>query len=208
MEKEKNNKVLIIALLVIIILLGALCALLATGTISLKNNEVSNGNSNVSENNTIQTKLVGNLNCNSSETTFNGITVKVEQKDDDIVCVASTLAINGVDVTKDNGHNIESYEFFDKNVIIMSSTTSGPIFTIYSVNSNSTILKFNTLNNLEGYLVRSYLTNNNIITLNVEGCGAQCGEKGIENAGVKATFEIEYLDGSFSEPKLISKTTK
>lgn len=56
MEKEKNNKVLIIALLVIIILLGALCALLATGTISLKNSKVQKNNTGaeVNGNNTTE----------------------------------------------------------------------------------------------------------------------------------------------------------
>lgn len=219
MENQKNSKGVIALLVVIIIILAVLCILFATGTITLKSN-TTNNNQQTSENtqtntnddnstinNNIQTKLVDNLNCSNSETTFNGITVKVEQKDEDMVCVASTLTINGVDVKKDNGHNVESYEFFDKNVIIMSSTTSGPIFTIYNVDSNSTILKFNTLNNLEGYFIKSYSTNGNVITLNAEGCGAQCGEKGIENAGVKATFEIEYSNGSFSEPKLVSKTT-
>lgn len=218
MENQKNNKGAIALLIVIIAILLVLCVLFATGTISFnsnstnsnqqtnENSQTNTSNNTNEESSTIQSKLVGNLNCNSSETTFNGITVKVEQKYEDMVCVTSTFTINGVDVTKDNGHNIESYEFFDKNVIIMSSTTSGPIFTIYSVNSNSTILKFNTLDNLEGYFIKSYSTNNNIITLNAEGCGAQCGEKGIENAGVKATFEIEYSNGSFSQPKLISKT--
>lgn len=216
MEKKSNGTLVGILIGLVIALLVGVC-LFATGTIGFKtninnDNVQSNGNnqitdnSTVNENSIIQTKLVGNLNCNSSETTFNGITVKVEQKTEDMVCVASVLTINGVDVKKENGHNIESYEFFDDNVIIMSSTTSGPIFTIYNVTSNSTILKYNTMNNLEGYFIRAYSTNGNIITFNAEGCGAQCGEKGIENAGVKAIYEIEYLNKKFSEPKLISKS--
>lgn len=39
MEKERNNKGLIIALIIIIVILAALCVLFATGTISLKNKE-------------------------------------------------------------------------------------------------------------------------------------------------------------------------
>ncbi len=207
MNSQNNNKIVIVLLIVIIILLAGICILFATETISIKTNTTNNdkqSNENTNDyNNSIQTKLVDNLNCSNSETTFNGITVKVEQKTEDMVCNASTLTINGLDVKKDNGYDIESYEIFDKNVIIMSSTTSGTILTIYNVDSNSAILKFDTSNDLEGYFIKSYKTNNNIITLNTEGCGAQCGK---ENTEEKATFEIEYSNGTFSKPKLISKT--
>ena len=212
MNNQNNNKIVITLLIIIIVLLAGLCILFATETISLKTNKVNNkelANESRETNtndytNPIQTKLVDNLNCSNSETTFNGITVKVEQKTEDMVCNASTLTINGVDIKEDNGNNINSYEFFDKNVIIMSSTTSGSILTIYNVDSNSAILKFDTSNDLEGYFIKSYKTNNNVITLNAESCGAQCGK---ENTEEKATFEIEYSNGSFSNPKLISKTT-
>lgn len=56
MEKEKNNKVLIVVLLVIIILLGALCALFATGTISLNFKTENNGAANNIEETTALTK--------------------------------------------------------------------------------------------------------------------------------------------------------
>lgn len=218
MEKKNNGTLVGILIgLVIALLIGG--CLFAMGTIGFKtntntndgqtseNNQTDISNNNADSNTTIQTKLVDNLNCSSSETTFNGITVKVEQKTEDMVCVADVVTINGVDVKKDNGHNIESYEFFDDNVIIMSSTTSGPVFTIYNVTSNTAVLKFSSGDSsLEGYFVKSYSTNSNIITINAEGCGAQCGEKGIENLGVKATYEIEYLNKEFSEPKLINKS--
>lgn len=211
MNNQNNNKIVITLLIVIIVLLAGLCILFATKAISLNTNKVNNKEqtnesreTNTNDyTNSIQTKLVDNLNCSNSETTFNGITVKVEQKTEDMVCNTSTLTINGVDVKEDNGHNINSYEFFDKNVIIMSSTTSGTILTIYNINSKSTILKFDTLKSLEGYFIKSYKTNNNVITLNAESCGPQCGEESIE----KATFEIEYSNETFSEPKLINKTT-
>ena len=89
----------------------------------------------------------------------------------------------------------------------MSHHTGGSVFTIFSTLTNSVAVEFRSgEKSLEGFFVKSYSTSGNIITINAEGCGAQCGEKGIENAGVKATNEIEYLNNSFSEPKLISKT--
>ena len=219
MENEKkNNETLVGILIGIIIMLLVFVGLFAIGTIGFKtntttdngqiskNNQTGTNENTTSDTNIIQTKLVDNLNCSNSETTFNGITVKVVQGNEEMICNTSVLTINDIDVQKDNGHNIESYEFFDDNVIILSSTTSGPIFTIYNVVSNSTILKFNTVDNLEGFFVTSYSTNGNVITLNADGCGAQCGEKGIENAGVKAIYEIEYSNKKFSSPKLISKT--
>lgn len=211
---ESNNKAIITLLLAIIVILVILCGLFATGTISFNNNSTNhnqqtndNNQQNTSNDNVIQTKLVNNLNCNSSETTFNGITVKVDQKIEDMICSSNTFTINNVDITKENGHGIDSYEFFDNNIIIMSHTTSGPIFTIYNVTSNSIIKKYSSSDaSLEGYYVKSYSTNNNIITINAEGCEAQCGDLGIKNAGTKAVFEIEYSNNNFSTPKLISKT--
>lgn len=195
--ENKNNKKIIILLSVIITILGVLCVLFATGTISLKAN-ISNDDNNV-----IQSKLIDNLNNGSSETTFNGITVKVEQDIEDMMCIADSIIINGKDVTKDNGMCVESYEFYDDNVIIMSNNTSGMVFTIYNTNSKSTILKYNGSEGiLNGFLVRSYSTNDNVIILNAYGCGDQCGS---QNYGEQVTFEIEYLNKTFSQPKIINK---
>ena len=165
MEKEKNNKRLIIVLSILVLLLAVLCVLFATGTISLKSRETSNDinnqvlENNNNENNSIKSKLVDNLNCNNSETTFNGITVKVKQNIDDAVCVTTNVSINGADIQKDIGHAVDSYEIFDNIVIIMSHTTSGPIFTIHSVSSNSAILRLGSgSSSVEGYFVKSYST--------------------------------------------------
>ena len=46
MEKEKNNKGLIILLSILVVLLAALCVLFATGIISFNGNDVNNDNSN------------------------------------------------------------------------------------------------------------------------------------------------------------------
>ena len=197
MENQRNNKGIIALLIVIIVMLAAFCVLLATGIISLKTNTSDNGN------NVIQTKLVDNLNNGNSETTFNGITVKVKQDIEDMMCVSDSIMINGNDVTKDNGMCIESYEFYDDNVIIMSYDTGGTVFTIYNVNSKSTILKYSGSEGmLNGYFVKSYSINDNVIRINAYGCGVQCGS---QNSGEQAIFEIEYSNKIFTEPKLINK---
>lgn len=66
MEKEKNNKGVIIVLSILIILLAVLCVLFATGTVSLKNN--SSGN-NQQVNNSEKTET--NFDNNISEGTKN-----------------------------------------------------------------------------------------------------------------------------------------
>lgn len=220
MENEKKNGGMLVGILIgIVLMLLVVVCLFATGTISFKetttndngqtseNNQTDNIENATSNTNTIQTKLVDNLNCSNSETTFNGITVKIEQKTEDMICQADTITINGTDIQKYVAIGIDSYEIYDTNVIIMSHHTGGSVFTIFSTLTNSVAVEFSSgEKSLEGFFVKSYSTNGNIITINAEGCGAQCGEKGIENLGVKATYEIEYLNNSFSEPKLISKT--
>lgn len=64
MEKQKNNKTVIILLIIIIAILSALCVLFATGTISFKSNdtEVNNPNQSANKNND------SDQNNNNSET--------------------------------------------------------------------------------------------------------------------------------------------
>ena len=121
-----------------------------------------------------------------------------------MICIMDNVSINNTDISKHVGNCIDSYEFFDENVIILSSHTSGTILTIFSVNSNNVSLVFSSANNseLNGYFVNSYLTRNNIISISAKGCGLQCG---VDNYGEVATFEIQYLNKSFSIPKLITK---
>ena len=216
MEKN-NNKIVVTLLIIIIIVLAILCVLFATDVINLNINSTNNNNQTTNNNQIIdnnqadndipeiiKTKLVDNLNNGNSETTFNGITVVVKQDVEDMICNATCLTINGNDVLQENASCIKSYEFYDDNVIIMSNHTSGNVFTIYNVPSKKTIVKYSgSESGLEGYFVESYSTNNNIITINASGCGAQCGQ---QNVGEKAIFEIEYLNNIFSEHKLINKT--
>ncbi len=215
MEQEKSNKGVIILLIVLVIILAVLCVLFATGTISLNNNQKPNENNQQTSENSqintdnnpttsiIQTKLVDNLVCKNSETTFNGITVKLVQSDNDGVCVTSSLLINNKDVKSDVQVWVNSYEIYDNNVIIHSGNTSGMLLTIYNVATNSAVMKL-VPNTLNGYWAKSYTTNNSIITVNGQECGDQCGTG---TTGYKyATFEIEYSDGTFTTPKLISRS--
>ena len=208
MENQNNNKGVIVLLVVIIAILAVLCVLFATGTISFAKNSTNNNeqtnttdNGTTNNSNVIQTKLVDNLVFNNSETTFNGITVKLEQKDNNGVCSVSSFTVNGKDIKNDVSLWVNSYEIYDNNVIIASGDTSGRLFTIYSLSTNSVVMKLQP-ETLDGYWVTSYSTNNNIITINGKECGEQCGTG--TTGYTKATYEIEYLNNSFSNPKLVS----
>ena len=209
MENSHNKKGVILLLVAIIVILITLFTLLATGTISFKSNEIDNNdynenindNSTTTDNNTIQTKLVDNLGCNDSQTNFNGISVKLEQKSEDMMCDISSFTINGKDIKDDVLMWVYSYEIYDNNVIILSGSTSGTLLTIYSLNHDSAIMKLSP-DNLSGYWVKSYITNNRKIIINGEECGEQCGTS---TGYPKATFEMEYYNNSFSFSKLVDR---
>ena len=213
MGNKNNSKIVIVLSSIIIVILTVLCILFATDTISFNNNSTNSNQQNMENNQTntnnsdnqnkvIQTKLVDNLDCNNSETTFNNITVKIEQEKDDMMCSINSIMINDKDIKGDVAIWIDSYEIYDNNVIILSKDTSGSLFTIYSLENNSSIIKLEP-NTLNGYWVTSYTTNNNKITINGKECGAQCG---METTGYpNATFEIKYNNNSFTYPKLIER---
>lgn len=211
-KKESNNKGIIILLIVIIIFSVTLGILFATKVIKNNNENTTkeNNNSNDNENNikenndtnnnVIQTKLVKTPNCDNSSTTFNGITVNLKQNLEDEVCVINSLTINGKDITDKLLVWVESYEIYDNNVLILSSDTGGTTLLIYSVESSSVVLDL-TPDNLSGYFVESYNTNNEVITINGYECKEQCGYESTGNKN--AVFEIKYSDNSFTIPKLI-----
>ena len=215
MENEKKNNGTLVGILIgIVLTLLVVGGLFATGTIGFKtsttsdndqtseNNQTNISNSNTDSNTTIQTKLVDNLNCSNSETTFNGIIVKVEQKEENMVCMFSNITINGKKFDEIAGSYVESYEIYDNNVIMLLGNTSSKVFIIYNTSSNIMTMKL-APNSLEGYWVDSYKTSGNKITINGKECGEQCGNK--STGYIKATFEIEYSNGYFSTPKLIEK---
>lgn len=210
MENKKNNDTLkTVAWVVIITCVILLSALLASGVLKynlqpINNNEPNKKDTIDNNSDIIQTKLVENIDCNSSETTFNGVTVKLEQEKTNGVCAIRNITINDKDIKNDVSMWVDSYEIYDNNVIISSGNTSGRLFTIYSLSTNSTVMKLQP-ENLNGYWVTSYTTNNNTITINGKECGEQCGSK--STGYPSATFEIEYSNNTFSDPKLINRTT-
>lgn len=149
---------------------------------------------------TISKKLVSNLSCKNSETTFNNISIILEQNNDDL-CFVKKFTINGKDIKSEISSRVDSYEIFDKSVIIMSGDTSGNGLYIYNT-SNGSMTKLYP-GNLEGYWPKSYTTNNNEIIINGVGCGEQCGYSESEY-NKKATFKMTYTNGSFSSPKLVN----
>lgn len=208
MEKQNNNKTVIALLLVIIFILATLCILFATGTISFKNNtsnnnQNNNNNENINGNNTIPIKTVNADGCKNSEITFNGITIKLEQENNDSMCTTKSFTINSKEAKEEfKGTWIDSYTIYDNNIIVLSGDTSGTQFAIYSLSNNSIIMNL-TPETLEGYWAKSYTINNNKIVIDGKECGLQCSNE--ESGYPKATFEIEYSNNSFSTPKLVEK---
>ena len=58
MENQKNDKTVIVLLIIIIAILSALCVLFATGTISFKSNDTEVNNPNQSTDNNSETKNI------------------------------------------------------------------------------------------------------------------------------------------------------
>lgn len=208
MEKQNNNKVIIAVLLTVIIILAVLCVLFATNIISINGNKENNNQNdtnqenNNQENLNIPVKSVYDIDCENSETTYNGITVKLEQESDDMMCSTKKITINGKEIKDDISTWVTSYAIYDNNVIILSSNTSGTLLTIYSLSSDSAIMKLQP-ETLEGYWAKSYSINNNKILIEGKECGMQCGNN--ETGYSKATFEIEYSNKTFSNPKLVDR---
>ena len=157
----------------------------------------------------ISKKLIDVSNCSNSKTTFNNISVDLKQVDNDGVCTIKEFAINGKDIKGDVSLWINSYEIYDNNVIIMSGDTSGNGLFIYNVSSNSIIRKLNP-DNLNGYWPKAYSssdmgTDNGIV---IKGfyCGEQCGYN--ESKYRRALFEMKYVNGKFSDPRLIEELEK
>lgn len=105
MEKQNNNIVVIVLLLVIIAILATLCVLFATDTLTFNKKDDKKDNTIINDEklseekeNKISSKLVSldALRCESSETTFNVITVKVElAKNEFGDCAFKSFTING-----------------------------------------------------------------------------------------------------------------
>ena len=151
--------------------------------------------------NEIISKLV-TLNCEDSNETFNNITINIKQKNDNGMCVLDSILINNKEIKNNISTYVKSYEFYNDNIIIFNADTSSSLLTIY--NSTNETSKSYSSYNLSGYKVDSYYTKDNKIIINGKECGAQCGNPDTEYKN--AIFEIEYINNTFTEPKLIEKT--
>ena len=155
--RKNNNKGVIVLLVVIIVILALLCILFATGTIDLSN-DTSNNSQQASESNqqtnndmgtssnSIQTKLVDNINCQNSTTTFNNITVNIEATESNGEC-SSKVLVNDNDISlyipRIGWSAITSYEFFDNNVIFnYYDANKYTKLAIYNVDKNEVVLSF------------------------------------------------------------------
>ena len=214
MEQEKNNKGIIVLLTILVVVLAVLCVLFATGTISFKSNDLNsnqqaNEDSQINTNNdnatsAIQTKLIDNIRCQNSNETFNGISVNVETTNNDGVC-DSKVKINNDDITNDTRKMyIESYEFYDNNVIVLSSDTNGlPMMTIYDAKNSKIALKVNIFDTR--YTIKSYKTENDKILIEGKSCAGQCSNDSPDAVFSDQNYEIDYLgNGTFSEIRKIN----
>lgn len=201
MSEEKKKNIIIVLLSIIAISLLILVIMLATKPKTNNENNESNNNITNENKNEITSKLV-TLNCEDSNETFNNITVNIKQKNDNGMCILDSMLINNKEIKNNIATYVESYEFYNDNIIIFNADTSNRKLTIYNTTNESS--KDYTTNNLSGYKVDSYYTKDNKIIINGKECGAQCGNPDTEYK--KAIFEIEYLNNAFTEPKLIEKT--
>ena len=209
MEQEKNKNGVIILLVVIIAILAVLCVLFATGTISLKpnesnNNQQTNADSQTNGTAVIQTKLVDSIRCQNSNTTFNGITVNIESTNNEGVC-NSKVKINNDDITNDTRKMyIESYEFYDNNVIVLSSDTNGlTMMTIYDAKNSKIALKVNIFDTR--YIIKSYKTDNDKLLIEGKSCAGQCSNDSPGAVFPDQNYEIDYLgNGTFSEIRKVN----
>lgn len=174
--ENNSHKIIILLLMVIIVILGVLCILFATDTLTFNKKETNdNGEINTDVDNNkekeIASKLVSidNVKYNSSETTFNGVKVKLDlSKNEYDNCVINDFTINNKKV-KEKDEWIDSYEIYDNSVIVMSYTTSSSLLSIYNEEGVS-VIRLST-DTLDGYFVDSYKTNNNKIIIEGRECG-------------------------------------
>lgn len=212
--KRRNNSLVILLIGIIIVILAVLCLLFVTGKIKFVDkkgdvNDVTNSNDNLINNNDstsdvqendVVSKLVNDLNSGNSETTFNGISVLINQKLNDSVCTTDNIFVNDNDIKSIlEGSCVESYEFYNDNVILFLSGTGNRSLFIYNTTLKSVVFS-SFSDEFKDYKIDSYSSYGNRIIINATGCGAQCG---VSNDGEKAKFEITYSDGNFSKPVYI-----
>ena len=201
---EKNNKKLIILLIAIVLVIAVVACLFATGIIKLNNISTEPQNTK-----TVKAVVLkeGYVEFDDKkpltadvEKTINQITVKVVKptKDDGDY----GLLINGKDISTDVLTRVYSYEIYENNVIVLSGNTGGKCITIFKIDGDNveTVYKEGII---ENYRIKSYILDENKLLIEGTECGEQCGVESTEYAS--ASFEMEYTNGKFTDPKLVNK---
>lgn len=209
-EKKGGTNTTLLAILVLVLLIVAVVGVLfATGKIDFgKKEETVVQEENKPE---LSYKSVYNVNLEKksnaklgdtivtvtqSEKTYNGDVVGLE---------ATSVKVNDVElVDKVNIGGIDSYTIFNKYVIFLSSNTSGSLLSIYNVESGA--VKSYDPKNLFGYGVSSYYVEDNKIVIIGRN---QAQQYGMTDPGyIKAEIEIAFIDGAFSDPKIVKESNK
>lgn len=193
MKKEITKNINTILSTIIILLLIVIIILLIHNFVKEEDNN--------KEEDSIKTKLVDNLHCGNSNTSFNNINVDVIHtvKEDGGLCSA-LVNINDEEVINTSGEWLISYEYFDNNVILLIGSTDNLSLNIYNVDSKKIV--FDSLKELNDYRILSYKTSENKMTLEFEGCGSKCNS---DNDGEIAIYELYYNNNTFSDLNLIRK---
>lgn len=234
---ENNKSLKIIIGILIVIVVGLLGYIIGSKMLENSNNNDVNNNENVNNNNNnqnnngtnvnnsqndninneqIKSKFIKTDECKNYETTFNGITIKISNKKEDAMCLLNNISINGKNVTDENSLWISSYEIYDKSVLIKSGGTGDNLLNIY----NGSELKYSFKpENSENFWANEYKIQNGKLIINGRNCGQQCSNDEIytmsceelKNKGLnrykEATFESEYINGSFTKPVMVSKVS-
>ena len=97
---------------------------------------------------------------------------------------------------------IKSYEFYNDNVIVLSGSSNNLGITIFKVNNNNVEKTFHEIM-INDYKIESYYSRYGKLIISGKECGEQCGNK--STGKPTATFEMDYSNNTFSNPKLIEK---
>lgn len=204
MEGNNRCRIVILLLIIIIIILGGFVFLLSSGRIRLEGNDSceKQNSASLDKHISIESKLVDHLLCNNSEEQFHSTNVLLSQSYNDSVCTLSSMKINGKELKDFLNLWVDSYEFYDNNIMILSGDTSGTKLVVYNLDSNTVIMNLEP-STLDGYWVKSYVTYNDKIVIIGQECGIPCGNNVTDLS--MAMFEIDYKSGVFSKPKLVKK---
>lgn len=229
MENQKNNKGVIALLIVIIVILSALCVLFATGTITLKSNDVDNNETNTN-NNDIYNNLTIVLDDNPNSNKVYTETIMAHNKNEVLSVSSSEIKLgnkqilklepspisirqvsvyNDIIITLQINSSIIIYDFYGNEIkkIGLFSDEQGRTFVSYpGYNleksfdlSSDGVISFVGTKHTQG-IANTYINDNgNQIDLCTQG------ENIDDNEIVSGIFQISYLgNNNFSDIKYVS----